>query len=305
MYWESLEKEGRKLCTSYSKSNPFLLCFIVLAFISDAYSMEVLVNRPESIFDTRYDYPHTLLQMIFDETEKDYGKASVGLANHVMSRNRLLLELEKGKEVHVVAEAPKPGWVQNLITIRIPIRKGLQGYRLFFINSDDQEKISANKDFASFKLFPTGSGAEWSTARVMRDGGFNVVTGTNYEGLFSMLEKKRFITFGRGINEIESEYESHKKQYPNLAIDKDFAVYIKLPTYYFVSPQKPELAKRIETGLKALIKNGEFDKYFDLHHKELINKFRLKERTIFPIKNSNLTAEDPIDITDYWYQIAP
>ena len=293
---------------SAKKSKRFLNLFIsitALFFVSfsEAFSMEILVNRPESIFDTRYDYPHTLLQMILEKTEGEYPKASIGLANHVMSRNRLLLEMEKGDEVHVVAEAPKPGWVQKLITIRIPIRKGLQGYRLFFINKDDQAKLSAQKDFSSFKKYPTGSGAEWSTARVMRDAGFDVVTGNNYEGLFSMLEKKRFITFGRGINEIESEFNSHIKQYPNLAIDKDFAVHIKLPTYFFVSPSLPELAKRIEKGLKALIESGEFERYFLQHHQALIDKFNLKQRTIFNIKNNNLSTLDPVDVKEYWYQI--
>lgn len=47
---------------------------------------------------------------------------------------------------------------------------------------------------------------QWSTTRVLTENGFNVVTGLDYEGLFKMLTKGRFITFGRGINETHREY---------------------------------------------------------------------------------------------------
>jgi hypothetical protein len=135
----------------------------------------------------------------------------------------------------------------------------------------------------------------------MRKEGFNVIEGNTYEGLFFMLELRRFITLGRGINEIQEEFKLQRKQHPNLAIESKFALHIPLPTYFFVSPQKPLLAKRINEGLWKLINNGKFEKLFLFHHKHIIETTNLKNRTIFSIPNPNLTEADPIDRKELWY----
>ncbi|MDN3720699.1 hypothetical protein QW131_19215 [Roseibium salinum] len=68
--------------------------------------------------------------------------AKVVHAQAEYSRDRVLQELITGRNIHVVAEAPKPGWEEKLIPIRIPIRKGIQGYRLFLINQQDQAALA-------------------------------------------------------------------------------------------------------------------------------------------------------------------
>ncbi|MEM9630293.1 MAG: hypothetical protein AAGA50_03135, partial [Pseudomonadota bacterium] len=73
--------------------------------------------------------------------------------------DRLLQELIKGENIHVIAEAPKPGWEDKLLPIRIPIRKGLQGYRLFLINKQDQAALAEVDTLEKLQAFPTGSGA--------------------------------------------------------------------------------------------------------------------------------------------------
>ena len=93
----------------------------------------VLVNRPFSTLDTRYEYPHKLLTKVLNATECQYGKTTIKHSPLAMPRNRALIELEKGESIHVFAEAPKPNWETRLIPVRIPIRKGIQGFRTFLI----------------------------------------------------------------------------------------------------------------------------------------------------------------------------
>jgi hypothetical protein len=278
----------------------FFSVLVFLGYCSQAYSTDVLVNRPESANDSRYDYAHQLLQMVLDETQDEFPKCTVTYADHVMSRDRLLLSLKDGA-IHVVAEAPKVSWLKALQVIRIPIRKGMQGYRLFFINKRDQAMLSKITTLGEFKTHPTGSGAGWSTAGVMRKAGFNVIEGNNYDGLFSMLERGRFTTFGRGVNEIEAEFQAQKGMHPELSIETDFVLHIPLPTYFFVSPKYPGLAERVEKGLWRLINNGKFEAYFLKHHQALIDRFRLKERTVFSIPNPNLSKADPLDNKKLWH----
>jgi len=289
-----------KLLKSTAK---FSLTPLVCLYASFTYASEiVMVNAPLSQEDRRYDYPQKLLGEVLLATEKQYGSAIVRQADFPMKRNRALLELEKGQIIHVMAEAPKPGWEERLIPVRIPIRKGLQGYRTFLILKQNQQMLSKIKTLEEFKKLATGSGKQWSTTRVLKSNGFNLVLGRDYEGLFGMLVRGRFITFGRGINETAVEYNNHKEKFPELAIEKDLLLYIPLPTYFFVTPTKPKLAERIETGLKTMIADGSFEKIFEEHFGLLIKNSNLEHRRIFRINNPNLSPETPLDNLGYWYQ---
>lgn len=278
-----------------------IACVTTLMFTKIVLAETVFVNKPASEKDKRYDYPHQLLQMILDETRTDYSDAKAVPTQHVMTRDRMLRSLIDGDDLHVVAEAPKPAWLEKLLVVRVPIRKGLQGYRLFFIDQSKQEEISEIETLEEFMKLPTGSGEGWSTAEIMRQAGFSVIEGSSYDGLFFMLELGRFTTLGRGINEIDSELALQKVNHPSLAIESKFALHIPLPTYFFVSPKKPLLAKRIEEGLWKLIQNGKFEELFLSHHSSIIESASLNNRTIFSIPNPNLSDADPLDKKELWY----
>jgi len=281
----------------WSLSLQILVCFSAKIFATET----VLINNSLSTQDSRYTYPKKLLQRILDVTETEFQTSVVKATNNVMTRARVLRELERGLNIHVMAEAPKPEWNTRLLSIRIPIRKGIQGYRLFLIKKRDQARLNAISSFDVFKNLPTGSGIGWSTTRVLKDHKFNVITGTNYEGLFGMLMLDRFTTFGRGINEAFDELAQHGEQHPELTIDEKFLLFIPLPTYFFVSPKKPELRDRIEIGLKQLIHTGEFEAIFHEEFGALIHKANLASRTAFRISNPNLTKDDPVNNEAYWF----
>ncbi len=261
----------------------------------------VLVNEPFSENDRRYDYPQKLLSHILNITEKEYGSAIIKQATEPMSRDRTLIELKRGASIHVMAEAPKPGWERDLIPIRIPIRKGIQGYRIFLIDKKNQPMLSKISTLSQLKKIATGSGQQWSTTRVLKENGFNVKEGASYEGLFNMLVRGRFVTFGRGINEAFIEFERHSNKFSALAVEQDLLLYIPLPTYFFVAPTKPDLAKRIESGLLVMISDGSFDKLFLEEFGDQIQEARLAHRRMFSIGNPNLSPETPLNIKKYWY----
>jgi hypothetical protein len=262
----------------------------------------VLINHPESHDDARYEYPKKLLRRILEITSAQFGPAIVETSGMSMSRSRALTALIEGKQLHVMAEAPKPDWNERLLCVRIPIRKGIQGYRIFLTRDEHKAVLDSIASFEEFKALPTGSGSQWSTTRVMEEAGFNVIKGIDYEGLFGMLIRKRFITFGRGINEVFTEYDERRSKFNNLAIDERFALYIPLPTYFFVTPTQPQLKARIENGLNSLIHSGEFETIFHSEFGPLIERAQLDKRILFSIPNPNLTEDDPLEISHYWYK---
>ncbi len=287
------------ICTMLKNASKLLFSLACLiALECRAQPIDVITLKPYDYEDQRYRYVEILLA----KTPEAAGvSARIVQAETQYSRDRLLQELILGETIHVVAEAPKPGWEEKLIPIRVPIRKGIQGYRLFLINAQDQPALSKVGSLEELMSFATGSGAQWSTRRVMEEAGFDVVVSEDYTRLFDMLKLRRFVTFGRGINEVFNEQASFSGQNKDLVVEKSLCLFIPLPTYFFVSPAHPELAKQIEAGLKKMIADGSFDEHFLAYHRDDILRARLSKRKIFSISNSNLSRETPLDEPSYWF----
>jgi hypothetical protein len=93
-----------------------------------------------------------------------------------------------------------------------------------------------------------------------------------------------------------------KEDYPDLAIDQHLALFIPLPTYFFVTPKKPELARRIEEGLIVMIYDGSFDRFFQERYADVIADANLENRKIFKLSNPNLGPNTPFDVKHFWYR---
>lgn len=258
----------------------------------------VKILKPQSNEDVRYHYAEQLLKLALAKANVD---AQIVRADQHFSRDRLLQELRRGENVHISAEVPKSNWEEQLLPIRIPLRKGIQGYRLFLINSSDQEALSKVTTLADLLKFPTGLGSQWSITPIFRRAGFDVITSDDYNTLFKMLKLQRFVTFSRGLNEIYKEQETFAQDNSRLVIENELGLFVPLPTYFFVSPEFPELARKIELGLRKMIADGSFDQHFLQYHRDDIDRANLTSRKIFYIENINLSKETPLDVEDYWF----
>lgn len=265
------------------------LLLLCLPIFTNA-SQDVIFNKPLSSFDPRYTYTYELMELIFKATP-EYTNAQVKTTEMNMTRSRIFHELKKGNLLNVVAEAPQKEWDSNLIVVPIPIRKGLQGFRIFIIKDKNREKLVQVDSLQSLKTLHTGSGNEWSIRLAMEQAGFVVVTANGYESLFAMLSKQRFTTFGRGINEAYKEVESHLALYPDFVVDNHILLEIPLATYFYVSPSFPEIAERIRLGLLRLIENGEFDRFFFQKYCSDILKANMSERIRFKIDNPQVSQK--------------
>lgn len=263
-----------------------LLIWGICVYTPISYAVDVfIINHPESENDHRYEYTYDLLTLIIEATQADFGNASLQVSDVVMSRNRIFRSLVDGQIVNVMAEASNSLWDEQLIPIKIPIRKGIQGFRIFIIKKENLSILANINTLAQLTSLDTGSGSQWSTKVAMQQAGFNVIESTQYDNLFNMLSMGRFVTFGRGVNEAFQEVELFKQHYPDFIVDDNILLHIPLATYYYVSPNQPRLAQRIQVGLKRIIASGQFDKLFYQRHCEFLLKSKLNERRIFKIDN--------------------
>lgn len=269
------------------------LCFfssfsgVAVAATQAAAPDDIILYRFKQGINGNEDYTQALLNKILEVTAPEYGSVSIKINHSPMVRGRLKVELLKGDMLNVVAVAPMDGW-EDALRVPIPIRKGIGSFRLFMVR---QEHVHLFKDVDTIELIKqvrTGAPNSWATTQILNHHDFNVIYGPNYESLFGMLSLGRFDTFMRGVNEIYDELQSYSKQFSNLSIEKNAAIFTYLPNYFYVSPKYPALAKRIEAGLREIIESGDFDKIFYSYYGDDIKAAKLDSLKIFFMSNNTL-----------------
>lgn len=270
-----------------------------------AETMTYIYNAPESDKDKRYSYQWEILRSALEMTRSKYGEYRM-VKSEVMSERRQVRELENvSGKLSVMYLDSKKELEEKLIPVRIPVDKGLVGYRVLLIRKEEQARISQFKTLDDLKTLKLGQGLGWIDVGILRSNGFKVVTGSFYDGLFGMLQHKRFDVFPRGAVEIVGEYNTWHKMYPDLSIEKNILLYYPLPMYFwFAKSQNGKvLADRVEAGMNMMIKDGTYDRIFNKHFSKIIRQLRLNKRKLFKIDNPFLVPETPFKDKRLWFKL--
>jgi hypothetical protein len=251
--------------------------------------------------DTRDRYTLHLLTAALDASSARFGPYLLRTATLDMERDRLLREMVQGELVNLSAQITSPEWERELLPVRIPVDKGLAGYRISLIDGRRQAQFSAIRTIEQLKRVALGAGRQWSSAAAFQRAGFAVVTGSSTAGLHSMLAADRFQHFPRGMEEALYEREQYIHRFPHLALEQSFAIHLPLPRYFFVTPGQPRLAERLEHGLHALLADGRFDRIFHDFYDGVIEQTGLRKRRVFKLDNPTLSPQTPLGHKAYWY----
>lgn len=272
-----------------------------------AQAMRYVYPPPESGSDARLNYYWELLQAALDETTPKWGPYELQPSPKVMNAGRAELLLTAATDISVMARTTSITRENALRPIRIPLDKGLTGYRLFLIKADTQARLDGVRSLTQLQSFSIGQGATWVDTEILRTNGFTVVTAPTYELLLPMLDSGRFALFSRGVNEISHELATGSPAYPDLAIERRLLLYYPLPRYFFFprTAEGERLAQRAEEGLRLLIKNGKFEKRYQVFKKSILNELNLGGRRVFKISNPQLPAETPLAERALWDTLEP
>jgi hypothetical protein len=263
----------------------------------DLYTLDYNFSRT----DTRDRYTLHLLTAALDASSARFGPYLLHTATLGMERDRLLREMINGERVNLSAQITSPEWERGLIPVRIPVDKGLAGYRISLIDGRRQAQFSAIQTLEQLKRIPLGAGRQWSSAAAFQRTGFTVVVGNTTAGLHSMLAADRFMHFPRGMEEALYERDQYIHAFSYLALETSFAIHVPLPRYFFVTPGQPRLAERLEYGLHALMADGRFDRIFHEFFDAVIEQAGLRRRRVFRVDNPTLSPQTPLSHKAYWY----
>ncbi|MFM9436757.1 hypothetical protein ACFDR9_003842 [Janthinobacterium sp. CG_23.3] len=277
--------------------------FVAAALLSTAAlgaGLKVTYPAYETAGDTRFNDLMEIMRTALEKTTAEFGPFELEASSEKMNEERTLSELKNGKVVNIAWSSTSSDKEQDLLPIRIPLRKGILGYRVALIQADKQAEIDKITTLAELKKLTIGQGTGWGDVKLYESNGFNVTT-AKYDDLFKMTATGRFDLFPRGISEAFAEQERNVKANPNLVVEKNILIYYPWPYYFFFNKSDTVLQKRMEAGIRKMIKDGSFDVIFKKYNGKAIAQANLKGRKIFRIKNNLLPKETPFEDPTLWF----
>ena len=265
---------------------------------SDGIPQLVVPQEPTASWE-KESYFTGLLRLILAETALEYGPCNVVATDNILTRMRSVALINNfGIDLFWATTSIERETL--LRPVRVPLLKGLMGYKIFLINPADQPRFSRITTLAELQALRAGVGADWPDNKILRANGIETVSSSNYEALFRMLAAKRFDFFPRGASEVWSEYRNHPEV--TLHIEEDLVLVYPAPVYFFVNIDNASLEQRLEKGLHKIMANGKFDEYFFKHPIiiDAIKRVRIHERRKIYLTNPLLPRTVPLHHRDYW-----
>ncbi len=270
---------------------PFVLSCLALA--AGAAADPAVLTYPKRPDSPRWQYALGLIELALKESGRD---TVLQPTSEEMSQTRAARELELG-HVDFIWTGTSADYEQRFRAVRVPVMRGLDGYRICVINPDRQPAFSAVRSLDDLRQLSIGQDPGWSDVKVLDAAGFKLETAP-YDSLFEMLDRGRFDCFLRGAHEAPTEAAKH----PGLAVENDLLIVYPFTSFFFVNKENGALAEDLENGLKKAYADGSFMAYFKNHPaiKAIFEQTHLEQRRRFDIPNPLLTDETRAIPPEYW-----
>lgn len=293
------------------------MCFALLVILTpaNASSEEVLPKlhvrhsynvSSDQVYARRTEYFVALLQLALKKSGREFSTEKIEINTITESRNTR----------NVLSGLYDVNWMNTnrereaiLQAVRIPLFKGLIGWRLMLTHRDNQNFVKDFDSLENLKFQVIGQGHDWPDTQVLRYHNFSVVLSASRDSLVQMLVRKRIDYFPRSIFEIWDEYEffsnmtyADSDDFP-IEIENSIALSYPAACYFFVKKDNHVLAEALSDGLKAAINDGSFDTLFYAHFGEAIRKANLDKRKVFYLTNPTMSDETPLDKKELWFTV--
>jgi hypothetical protein len=277
-----------------------ILCFgMALLVLSPSFSFAAVwtINYPKQpVQDSIHaQYIVDVLELALQKTGVRYELVE---SNDVLLQGKAFKLLSNNRTVNVVWAMTDNKREEDFLPIRIPLYKGLIGWRVLLVNPDKLSQLESSKLRDNYAV----QGMDWPDTKILQSNGFNVVSATNYDEAFTIMHRKQADMFPRSIIEVFGEL-AQSELTQSLVIEPNFVLQYPAATYFFVNQRDIILGRLLRTGLEMAVADGSFDKLFNATYLEMLKQLELEKRKLVTLKNPLLPIHTPLADKALWYQI--
>lgn len=250
----------------------------------------------------RPDYFHDLFRHLLKITEPAFGPVNLIPVRERLSQGRLLAELKTGR-IDVSWTGTNVEREHTALPVRIPIDMGLIGQRVPVIRADRVAAFAKVRNVDDLKHFTACQGAQWPDADVLAAAGLPQVTHVHFDQLYAMLRAGRCDYFARGLAEVAEEFALYGG--PGLVVFDRLVIAYPMPVYFFVSPTRPDVARRLEVGLRTMLADGSLRRMLSTHPstRGAFPLERFHDAVVIHLPNPTLPPETPLADRDLWLTV--
>lgn len=285
--------------SGFIKSFISVLAMLGLSCIASAQDRPIQVKytlSTDAYFQKRDEYFVELLKLAAEKSNIKINLVPIKLADQVETRD--IININKGIiDIHWMHTSN--ALESKLLPIRIPLDKGLFGWRVMLVDKSNQHKLQNVNDASDLKLHTMLQGFDWPDTGILLANGFKVETSTSFRGRFRMLQRKRGDLFPRSILEAWKEVENQKNA--EIVVDPYILLYYPTAFYFFVAENNQPLHDAVESGLELSLADGSFEELFQRYYGDMIKKAEIDNRKIISIPNPKLPSATPLHRKELWF----
>lgn len=247
--------------------------------------------------DATARYALNIFEMAMNKAQAPY---TLNIQKSKKSAITLRRMLEAGK-TDVIWATTSQALEDKFIAVRIPLYKGLMGYRTLLIQSGSQPIFDDINNLTDLQKVSLGQVHSWADTTILEKNGLNIVKVTKHKSLFNKLKKGDFDAAPRAIHETIQEAQV----YDGFAAEQRLLLHYPQPMYLFVSAHKPELAHQLIYGLSKAVRDGSLDVllYRESNVKQAIQELKRNKRTLIELANPDLPSKTPLGNKQLWLSL--
>ena len=260
------------------------LLFACSLFLNSAFAIEQRLMIPGKLQgkEIRNPYIHELLQLIFSKLDIDL---TIDYSPEGLTQGRALKALADGDLINLNWSVTTKEREQQLLPIRIPIYKGLIGWRVFYIRTGEQDLFSQVNNVKDLQQFLAIQRFDWPDYKILLANDLKVEGNIAFNRMHDAVISGLADFYPRSILEIVGESNNYNLNSKGLSIERSLLIKYPSEHYFFVNTKDIALAKTIEKGFKMAIKDGSFELLFLRYYGENLKKLELDKRRTFELKN--------------------
>ncbi|WP_111977531.1 substrate-binding periplasmic protein [Algibacillus agarilyticus] len=236
-----------------------------------------------------------LLELALSYTDNKYALKKLG---EPLPHDRPFIFLQQNKFIDVAWGGARIEREKHNLPIRFPIFKGLNGWRVPIVNSDNKALLAQVTHKEGLKKFSVGLHARWSDFKIFKHNHYHLIPGSSLQGVLNMVSMKHVDYLPQSVLAVQYNLDQHPQF--SLVIEPEILIQYPSAYYFYVHKDNHALAKDIQLGLEAALKEGKFDKLFHSIYAPTLKALNLKSRKVIKLTNPLLSDKTPLEKTELW-----
>lgn len=273
------------------------MCLLMCLYLPVTTAAVWKITYPKQPIEDSIHVTYTI-ELLKLALEKTGVRFEINPTDEITLQGKAFNLLSNNRSINIVWSMTNEQREADFLPIRVPIFKGLIGWRVLLVEPNMLPKLERS----NLREHSVVQGMDWPDTKILQANGFNVVNATNYDEAFMIMHRSQAGMFPRSVIEVIAEMADDNLR-RDLMIEPNYVLQYPAAMYFFVNKRDKILARLLEQGFAKAMADGTFDALFNATYLPVLEELKVSQRTLVKLTNPLLPLETPLFEEHLWYQI--